>query len=405
MFRAKCLAGIFTVLIFNLSSAYSEELSVDEAIQSALAQSPLVAEIDSNFAKEVREARDVDLLPNPELDAEMQYYSNGAPDATSNQPSLAITQAFRLSHLGLRAHVSKLKEQAAKQGKEAELVVFLQRVRLAFGRNWLLTERRNFTSGVLSKAKEISDFVEKGFKETIFGIGEREIFRAEVARLKAELEGLDAELSRSQSEFISLTGIESTGKTFKKLELSEVDPKLLDRFEKGSLKIQDRMKVLLTVSEEEKRLAERDAFPELRPRLVYAGTNDGGEFYGLGITIPLPFSNRNQNAIQEANAVKKSAQTTATYYRSETFRSQLQLLQQSISSSLRQLELYETKVIPSFQSALKAYNQQLRSGQGTVLQVWQVAVSLNESYERYTELWIKTFSERTELSIFLQEDF
>ena len=257
-----------------------------------------------------------------------RYYSNGAPDATSNQPSLAITQAFRLSHLGLRAHVSKLKEQAAKQGKEAELVVFLQRVRLAFGRNWLLTERRNFTSGVLSKAKEISDFVEKGFKETIFGIGEREIFRAEVARLKAELEGLDAELSRSQSEFISLTGIESTGKTFKKLELSEVDPKLLDRFEKGSLKIQDRMKVLLTVSEEEKRLAERDAFPELRPRLVYAGTNDGGEFYGLGITIPLPFSNRNQNAIQEANAVKKSAQTTATYYRSETFRSQLQLLQQ-----------------------------------------------------------------------------
>ena len=56
------------------------------------------------------------------------------------------------------------------------------------------------------------------------------------------------------------------------------------------------------------------------------------------------------------------------------------------------------------EEALKAFEEQVRSGQGSVFQLWQTLQSYLETNERYLELWSKTFSDYTELSLLAGEE-
>lgn len=382
----------------------AQELTLDQALDSALSNSPLVSEIDASLAEKERQARDISILPNPELDAEQQFYAGGAGAAHDNQPSANLIQPFRLSHLGLRSRVAKLKEEAAKKGREVELISFFQRVRFSFAHIWLLNERKRVLEDINSKAFKVSQFIEKGFQAAVFGRGEQAVFNAEVARVGAELQGLNAEIARSNSSFIALTGLSARNRMLVKPVILKAPNDIVARFTDGSLKVQQQFDLLSKVASESLNLAERDAFPELKPRLVYAHTNDGGEFFGVGLTVQLPFWNRNQNAIHAATAEKKSAEKIKLFYQSDAFKSQLVEIQSSLSSSLNELDIYEKKVIPGFHTAFGAFDEQLRAGQGATLQLWQTLISLNESSKQFSELWAKTFGERAELGILIQED-
>ena len=401
-FKHVLSCALISTLIITPCSA--QELTLDQALDSALNNSPLVSEIDASLAEKERQARDISILPNPELDIEQQFYGGGAKGATDNQPSANLIQPFRLSHLGLRSRVADLKEDAATRGKEIELIGFIQRVRLNYAHTWVLNERKRLLEDISSKSQKVSQFVDQGYKAAVFGKGEQAIFRAEAAKIEAELQGLNAEISRANSTFISLTGLSPLQRKLQKPGIAEVPKDLIGRFTDGSLKVQQQFDLLSRVASESLTLAERDAFPELRPRLVYAHTNDGGEFYGVGLSVPLPFWNRNQNAIHAASAQRQAADKTRTFYQSDAFRAQLTEIQSAISSSLNELDIYEKKVLPEFQTAFDAFDQQLRAGQGSTMQLWQTLISLNDSSKTFAELWAKTFGERAELGILIQED-
>ena len=404
MILSRCVFSWAMISALYIAPCMAQELTLDQALEAALNNSPLVSEIDSSLAQREREARDISILPNPELDIEQQFYVGGAKGATDNQPSANLIQPFRLSHLGLRSRVADLKESAAKRGKEIELIGFIQRVRLNFAHTWVLNERKRLLEDVSSKSLKVSQFIDQGYKAGAFGRGEQAIFRAEAAKIEAELQGLNSEISRAHSTFISLTGFSPLKRRLTKPTIAEIPKDLIRRFTEGSLKVQEQLDLLSKVASESLNLAERDAFPELRPRLVYAHTNDGGEFYGVGISVPLPFWNRNQNAIHAASAQKQAAEKTRTFYQSDAFKEQLTEIQSALSSSLNELDIYEKKVLPEFQTAFGAFDQQLRAGQGSTLQLWQTLISLNDSSKTFAELWAKTFGERAELGILIQED-
>ena len=404
MILSRCVFSWAMISALYIAPCMAQELALDQALEAALNNSPLVSEIDSSLAQREREARDISILPNPELDIEQQFYVGGAKGATDNQPSANLIQPFRLSHLGLRSRVAQLKEEAAKRGKEVELISFFQRVRFSFAHIWLLNERKHVLEDINSKALKVSQFIDQGYKAGAFGRGEQAIFRAEAAKIEAELQGLNSEISRAHSTFISLTGFSPLKRRLTKPTIAEIPKDLIRRFTEGSLKVQEQLDLLSKVASESLNLAERDAFPELRPRLVYAHTNDGGEFYGVGISVPLPFWNRNQNAIHAASAQKQAAEKTRTFYQSDAFKEQLTEIQSALSSSLNELDIYEKKVLPEFQTAFGAFDQQLRAGQGSTLQLWQTLISLNDSSKTFAELWAKTFGERAELGILIQED-
>ena len=404
MILSRCFFLWVMVCTLSIVPCLAQELTLDQALEAALNNSVLVSEIDSSQAQRESEARDISILPNPELDIEQQFYVGGAKGASDNQPSANLNQPFRLTHLGLRSRVAELKEAAAKRGREIELIGFIQSVRLNYAHIWVLNERRRLLEDISSKSLKVSQFIDQGYKAGAFGRGEQAIFRAEAAKIAAELQGLNAETSRANSKFISLTGFSPLKRKLAKPTIGEIPKDLISRFADGTLKVQEQLALLSKVASESLNLAERDAFPELRPRLVYAHTNDGGEFYGVGISVPLPFWNRNQNAIHAAGAQKQAAEKTRIFYQSDAFKEQLIEIQSSISSSLKELEIYENKVLPEFQTAFAAFDQQLRAGQGATFQLWQTLNSLNDSSKTFSGLWAKTFGERAELGILIQED-
>ena len=404
--------GLFLLLwpVFAISNAAAEskredEVTLETVVAHALAASPLVKEIDAKISERLAEAVALRILPNPELSVGVQYpsFSTNA----KNQYGASLTQPFRISHLGLRDTVSSLIEQAASTDQRFAVIELTQNVRLAYVRLWALQQQRSYFTSAKESARKIGRFISDGGSKGLFSKGEEKIFTAELERASADLIGLESEIKKAEAELLRLSIFSVKDRTLNRptvISDSELDALSSDT-DGSTLPIQGRYLLLEKVSKERFNLSRRDAFPALAPQLTYSRNEDGFNFVGVGITVELPLFNRNQPEQLQRSAELQAAIAQKDYFQGSTFKSQIDLLVESLRGSVTQAKAYEERVIPALESAVTTHEKQLRAGQGTVLLVWQTQRELLELQGRLLEIWIRAFSNQSELVILTGKEF
>jgi outer membrane protein TolC len=401
------LAAIGSLALPPIGIAIAESrlssVSFDEVLARALADSPEVKSIDRDLSVRLAEATDVRLLPNPELGASVGFPARPSGEADSSQVNVTISQPFRLSHLGLREAVSRLMESEAEIEKKLAILELSQKAYTSYGKLWAIQEEQRFLIERREQAKLLNSRIQVAISQGALNKGEAGLFESEYRKITAELIGIDADLSRERAGLLRVSLVPLEGRRLKSPEkiLEQSLASLLAEATGGTLPVQERLALNTRVASEREKLARKDASPLISPQFLYNHTEDGGDFVGLGFQFELPFSNRNQAERIRRSGDLSAARANARYVTSDAFKEELRFHYEAIKALEAQASAYEKEVVPAIRSALRSYEEQFRSGGGTVLPIWQAQRELTEAQRISLALWVRTFSARSELSILL----
>ena len=405
-------------IIFRAGFAGADDAEVERALTCerkltreefrvfALQNSPLVAEFEGEHAKELARAVDARTLQNPELDAERTFTTMELEGAHDPQTQLSLSQPFRFSHFGARTRFAELIAKSGDVQKRARLFEFGQKLIVQFETLSAIQQTQELIQSAEVRAAEKVKLIRAGVKKGLLSEGDEKLFEGEQYRLQAQRKATSYSAAMLQSDLSKTLGlpcgvvatparssnpIPSVGELLRKASESE--------FSEGA-----RISILTRVTKEQARVAQLDAFPSLTPRLIYQHTNDGGDFFGAGITVPLPFWNTNQGERKRATAELDVAEARARFLAEGGLEHQVFNLRVAAVSAHEQATIFATKVVPSFEAALRAQEKLYNEGKGSVLQVWQTLRAFNEVQAQSLELWLQAVTARGELSILIGEE-
>lgn len=390
----------------TLPSCSGKLLSRDALRALALASSPVVAEIDREYAAELARAVETETLQNPELQAERTFTRMNIGGANDPQAQVSLGQPLRLSNFGSRARVAALLERAGEQRKRVKLFGLMQRLSLQLR----MLEGYQRSLAIVKEARVRAEgkvsLIREGTKKGLLSRGDERLFEGEMYRLLARERGISARVALVESELARAIGVRCTivvGGEGGPGPLPSVEA-LIEKAKKSTLSDQARVDILRDLSNEQVRLAELDRTPQITPRLMYQHTNDGGDFVGVGVSIPLPIWNQNQAETMRAAADSKVAQLQAAFIEDGALAEQISRLRIAAVNAHEQAALFDSKVIPAFQDALTFEEKRYGEGRGNLLQVWQTLRALNDVRSEGLELALAAAAIRSELSILIGEE-
>ncbi len=385
----------------------ARSFSLEEFRAIAFEKSPLVAQIDSEYAGQVARAFESEVLANPELQAEQVYTRMKLGGADDPQTNASIAQPLRLSNFGARARVSTLMRRAGDAQKRVALLELSQKLSLQFYSLQALQVTDRIVGESELRASRQAASIHEGIKKGSLSEGEHKLFEGEKYRLQSQRKGLQAALLNLQAELSKSLGmacvLEASGdlRNISELPSEEV---LVHRARESELSESARVDLLLALNAEQARVAELDAFPEFAPRVVYQHTNDGGDFIGAGIAIPLPLFNRNQGAVERTRAEMAATQRKREFLVQGGLESQVRILRRSAQGAAEQARIYETKVVPAFREALRAQERLYSQGKGNVLQIWQALRTYSDAQRESLNVWLQALGARMQLSLVVGEE-
>lgn len=392
--------------VFATSSVCTETLSLESFRALALNKSPLISSINYEFSQALARSIEIEVLANPELSVEKTYTNDRLAGDDEAQMQVSIGQPLRLSNFGSRARVAALIREAGDREQQVKLLEFIQNITVQFKTLSALQQSKEIILDAQRKAAEKHIEILSGVKKGLLSAGDEFFFEGEKYRLSAQANGVAASIEMLQKKLSEITG---TACLIRTPALDELEPipdleVLLEKAQQSDLSVEARSRVLHTLARAEEELAEMDSYPLLIPRIVYQHTNDGGDFFGAGITIPIPFWNRNQSEKIKARSQQVVTEKRISYLTEGGLIHQIALLRQAAENAQQQSILYSSKVIPAFARALAAQEKLYARGKGSVLQVWQALRAHTEAQAQGLQHWIQAVAIRVELSIVIGEE-
>ena len=403
-------------LALLLASALVQPVSAEEAsVQSigmgevralALRKSPVVLALDSEYATHIAEAAEIELLPNPELEASVSVPVDWSERRGDNEFELSVSQPLRLSYFGTREAVAAVMKRAASSEQQAALFKLLKEVDLAYVRLWSLQEQRRSLESARRSAATRSRGVSDGASRGVYSDGDKKLFAGAAALIEAELLGVEGDIKATNGKLLGLIGASLAKYELTKpalasrLVLEEVQAK-----ERASaIGVSQRTELLAELAAKQSTLARRDAFPEFTPQLTTSRSDDGTTFIGAGFSVPLPFRDRNQNQILQRDAELKAVRAKRDYGHSSEFQEEIASIVDAANLAMDEATLFETRIVPAFRDSLQFQEKQFAAGNGSLLQIWQTQRELFETQSKSLERWTKAFALRIELEILIGEE-
>jgi len=185
-----------------------------------------------------------------------------------------------------------------------------------------------------------------------------------------------------------------------KLSIKDIEEKLKG----GALKVQSRLSLIAELAIADAAVANRDAFPEFRPKLFYSKANDGIDILGVGLSFDLPFYSQNSVERIKKDSVERNALNKLKFFSGDVFKTSVVNSLKAYGLRREQVALYQDSVMPNLKSALTGFESQLKVGRGDVFSLWQTLREYFDTNQHYLELWTTVFSEHCELSLLLEEE-
>ncbi|NDC39088.1 MAG: TolC family protein [Proteobacteria bacterium] len=285
-----------------------------------------------------------------------------------------------------------------------ELLVFCQRIKLAYTRAWALERRGQELSKYRDAVERIELAVKKAATAGLLSRSEELLFQAEAKKARLELSAVATDSKRARAELNKIAGFTVRG-ALKKPSLSR--PPSIDILlgEESNLPAQSRAKLAAALAHEQARQAELDGYPKVSPRLIYERTSDYTDYLGAGISVELPFFNRNQGERLAKGAEARASERSAAYFSGEAYREEVSGLLTSLQSSTDLVMGYESEILPALNRALEAEESLFASGKGSSARLWQVLRALATAQEELLERFVRLYADRIELVTLTGTDF
>jgi outer membrane protein TolC len=383
-----------------------KRVSLDAFRAYVLHNSPVVASVDREYAFELGKAVDLESWTNPELQFEKAYTGMKVGGANDPQINANLGQPIRLSNFGSRDKVAHLIRKAGDSSRKAQILEVTQKFVVQFYTLAALYKSSIVLADAEGRAAKKVALIRQGVGKGLLSIGDQRLFEGEQYRLEAHGKGLAGQIAALQAEMgrdiglrcLIIPEIKDLG-----IEIPSEDD-LIAKAKKSGLSESSRLDLLNTLATEQARLADLDAYPQITPRLLYQHTNDGGDFIGAGISVPLPLWNRNYGERARAVAERSYVQRKKEYVVTGGLESQIRSLRQATVRAKEQLDIYSNKVVPSFGAALDAQERLYTEGKGNVLQVWETLKTYNQVRTDSVTLWLEAMSMRAHLSVLVGEE-
>jgi cobalt-zinc-cadmium efflux system outer membrane protein len=398
-----CLAVVGSNAIADPSPRKKLVTSAD-VLERALNESPLVTRIEASIALMRAEGLQNGTVENPVLDSEVRVPTSYGDQRGSDEVALSLSQPLRVSDFGARGNVNRLIQALADEDRRVELLTFAQKVKLAYTKAWALERRSLELARYRDTAGRIERAVQHAADGGLLGSSEGLLFRAEAKKTQLELNALTSDLKRAKAELNRIAGFAVAG-TLVKPPLSDPPslPALLGSAD--LLPAQARAKMAVALAREQHRQSELDAYPKFSPRLVFERTNDSASYFGVGISMELPFFDRNQGERLARNAEAHAAQRFAAYLSGDSYRDEVSSLLESLQASTAFLNGYEQEILPTLSQALDTEEKLFTAGKGAPVRLWQILRELSAAQREVLERLMGLYSDRIELVAITGTDF
>ncbi len=405
MNKLKNILLIILVSHVSVTFVIAEETQVSfgEIADVAFSNSPALSRLKNKIMQQKAQAVLLGTLENPELLAETRPYFS---DSKGNdvEYEIGVSQPVKLSYFSKRGTVSELMNSAVSVEEKIALNELHQNLLLLYGKVWAIQQKEQFVLKAEKRVKamysRVSDKQKGLFPESTI-----KLFEASTLKLSSQLFRIKADQARALAAITNLSSQKYSGKKFKSLTLNSLSGIKNIEYKETGIPVIDRIKLRSKIADAQLELAKLDSYPKFAPKISFEHVDNGTDRINLGITMDLPFFNRNQSARISAEAEKNEASAIRQYLESGALNEELNLLLQAAQASEKQSTLYRDKIIPVLNSSLGAAEHEFNAGQGNPFQIWQTISELMEAQDLYLELWIKALSERVELSVLYGKDF
>jgi outer membrane protein TolC len=403
---AKPVLGESQVVSDNKTTPCKKEFTLAEFRAVAFENSPLLAEIDSEYAGQLAQAFQAEVLGNPQLQLEQVYTSMKIGGADDPQSVVSVSQPVRLSDFGSRSRVASLLRKVGDSHKRVKLLEFSQRIALQFYTLYAFQRSESILNDSERRAGRKMSLIHEGVKKGLLSEGEHKVFEGEQYRLRAQIKGLQSSMHALSADIAQSLGFvcEIQARAESSFPPIPKQAALIQKAQESGLSESARAELIAALTSEQARLAELDAFPEISPRLVYQHTNDGGDFFGVGIAVPLPIFNRNQAERIRADAASEARQRQKEFLSTGGIEARIQRMYMAAETAAQQEHIFSTKVVPAFEEALRAQEKLYGQGKGNVLEVWQALRALSDSRREALTIWLSAVTTRMQLSLLVGEE-
>ncbi len=381
--------GIICLLalsVWQLSLAFSNtegQVTLEVAVQTALRENPELHAIREKLKVARARIEGIPLLSNPELGAEFAGGIDG------NQ-ELELTQTFHLGRQrGHQRRIAKihLEKVNAELGEATRLLTKL--VKVAFYELVLVQEKLKLAKEVIQHSEQMHDIAQFQFETGDISVTQANLANIqlqsalrEAVRLEGESQSAQLELNALmgtplETERIAVSGLPSfsTASLGRPQATPKISPDVpsqltLDILKTHALEQRNDLKSLqldAELTENELRLAKSVNIPDLSVGAL-AQRSESENRFGVKLTIPLPFFDRNR---AEINAAKAQQQVDAIEISSQErhINREVRAAFLSLKTAQKTLKFYEEDSVKLLNENLKLTRTAYELGEAELLEV------------------------------------
>lgn len=388
--RFACVAALLVSSLLT-GAAYSQTLTMEAALQRALAASPRLtaAERDIGIARGQRIQSGALINPQVTYEQDNSFGSGAYRGTRSAESTLQISQMFELwGKRDARIAAGQAGLDAASIGRQAARLEVLSETAIAFVTVLGLQRRIHILDEQVEAIDKISPLLQRRVEAGASSVAETG--RAEVASalVKADRERTRSALASARRELAILMGepapkfaivsgrLDATGKppTFQSVVMAiDANPQLV------------RWKAVYAQRNAELLLARLKPYPDVTVSAGWRRFNDTSDnAVRLSVSVPIPVFDQNQGNILSA---QESLAKTAT--ESKANRNMLIVVAgrayDSLQSSLQELSVLRVTAIPKARNAAEAISEGYGQGRYSLLEVLDAQASVAQARLREQE--------------------
>lgn len=374
----------------------SNSLTFESLLAKALSHSPQFAEQRAELEQIKTEAEALRRLQNPEASAEVRPFLK-RESSGETEFEIGLSQPLRRSDFGARQQLAELLIRNSSIGSKTKQLAFAHEFFLLYAKLWAQQERLVYLSEQEHRLHALLRRTKELHASGVLPRSTLKLFEAELAALGAEQEGVFADNAKALAEMIRNTGPLPSNPKFSMPDL----PPLPDiaRLTAPGLAPEEQIALRAKIAQHQYELARLDTFPQLTPRIAVERNSDGDTLAIVGLSVQLPVFNQNQAEIAAARSAQQTANSYQQNLTSGSHGRTVTLLHQSCLAAERQAERQRTEVLPLYEEAYAAAEQEMFSGHSSATSLWQIVQQLEEAHRLSLEQWLNAVSLRTELAL------
>ena len=366
-------------------------LTLLDVLQRALRHNPRLAVFSLEMRAREAAALQASLLPNPEVEIEMENFAGGGPVSgfKGTETTFSVGQLIELAgKRSKRTEVANLEtELAAWDFERVKLEVYVQAVKL-FHEVLFAQEQVKLNREILALTTEFKDQV--AFRIAAGRTSEAELARAnvEISRAQIALEQSERKLRAARNRLAATWG--ATHAAFDSVS-GQLQPLVslpsLEQLRQALENSPDlsRLGAEVRRNEASLKLAEAARVPDPVVRVGYRRINEiGQQAFVAGVAVPLKIFDRNQGAVQEARLQVQQAALRKDAVRLQ-LQTELNSLYQNLIATHGAIQSLREEILPQAQKAFETISAGYKLGKFNFLQVLDAQRSLFGAKETYLQ--------------------